>query len=532
MTTVDDRPGEPAAPGVAPLPAAAVEIPLPLLVGSRRGWFSVLAPASGLDRPLTGVTRWDPGLSPGRHQLVLVTAPRHTAPELAGALATAGRAGAAALVVREGCLPPEFDVTGAAARAGVPVLAANDQAGWAEIGTLVRSLLSGARFGAHGATPTAGGLYELAESAALALDGAVVVTDAALRVLAFGCRNVVDDLTSETILTRRVPEVLRKRLARVRGVARFDLPGAGTRWAAAIRVGKVVGGYVVFAPGPDTPGSAPRVLSDLAAAAAAWFIDEPAGRDDEDVVRAELLRGLLTGAGSLAALSERPGTPATPRWHLASLGAHAGAPAITPDVEGGLARCARMLNPGAATVVLGHLVFVLFPAGTGSDPAGFAERLRRRASTSTGVPMVACVSRPCGTGEEARAERRALVRAATVLAARPAPVTADLADLRPHVLMTELADLAVEHPGLLDGALDVLRRDGSPRGAEYLDTLRCYFDAGGDVTRAAAELRVHRNTFRYRLRRIETLCAIDLDDPVQRFTLELQTRLLALRGGW
>ncbi|MGI6870607.1 PucR family transcriptional regulator [Amycolatopsis sp. 3B14] len=523
MTTVEDRPAAP----VTPVEAV---IRLPLLVGARRGWFSVLAPASGLDRPLKGVTRWDATPAPGRDQLVLL--PRRTGPEFAAAVAEAGRAGAAAVVVREGCLPPECDVTAAAARAGVPVLAADDRVSWAEIGTLVRSLLHGTRFGARGATPTAGGLYELAESAALALDGAVVVTDAALRVLAFGCRDAVDDLTGETILARRVPAALRTQLARVRGVARLDVPGAGPRWAAPIRVGGVVGGYVLFAPGPDTPGAAPRVLSELSVAAAAWFIDEPTGRDDEDAIRAELLRGLLTGTGSLEALSERLGMPATQGWHLTSLGAHAGALAVTPDLEGALARCARMLNPGTATVVLGHLVFVLFPAAPGPGPAGFAERLRRRASTSAGVPLVACVSRPCGSSEEVRTERGALGHAVAVLAARPAPVTADLADLRPHVLMTELADLAGEHPGLLTGALDVLRRDRSPRGAEYLDTLRCWFDAGGDATRAAAELQVHRNTFRYRLQRIEALCGVDLDDPVQRFTLELQTRLLALRGGW
>ncbi|MFD2494722.1 helix-turn-helix domain-containing protein [Amycolatopsis jiangsuensis] len=62
-------------------------------------------------------------------------------------------------------------------------------------------------------------------------------------------------------------------------------------------------------------------------------------------------------------------------------------------------------------------------------------------------------------------------------------------------------------------------------------TRRCWFDAGGDATRAAAALQIHRNTFRYRLQRIETLCAVDLDDPAQRFTIELQTRLLTSPSG-
>lgn len=500
-------------------------IRLPLLVGARRGWFSVLDPASGLDRPLTGVTDWDPTRSPGRHQLVLVTTPCPSGEELAAALAAADQADAAAVVVREA----ELGITAAAARPRVPVLAVDERVGWDDIGTLVRSLLSGTRFGAHGTNPTAGGLYDLAESAALALDGAVMLTDNAFRVLAFAYQGTIDELTSETILARRVPAVVRERLARVRSIVCLDVPSAGPRWAAPVDVGKVVGGYVLFAPGPDTPDSAPRMLSDVATAAAAWFLDEPTGRADEDAIRAELLRGLLTGTGSLQALTERLGT--SRQWCLLGLAAHADAPAATSDIEGGLARCARMLDPGAATAIVGDLVFVLFPSTPGSGPADFAERLRRRASASAGVPLVACVGRPCATGDELRVERGSLRHATSVLVRRPVPATAALADLRPHALIAELACLAAENPGLLTGALDVLRRDESPRGVEYLNTLRCWFDAGCDATRAAAALRIHRNTLRYRLQRIEALCAIDLDDPVQRFTIELQTRLLISPSG-
>ncbi|WP_027944696.1 PucR family transcriptional regulator [Amycolatopsis taiwanensis] len=535
MTVVDNRPGESTVAEVLPLPVAGGPVRLPQLVGARRGWLMVVAPAAGIDQPLAGATIWDPAWPPGRHQLVLVTTPRPTGAEIAEALAAAGHAGAAALVVRNGCLPPDLDVTAAAARTGVPVLAVNEQVSWEEIGTLVRSLVSGARFGARGATPTASGLYELAESAALALSGAIVLTDADLRVLAFACRDTVDDLTSETILARRAPLSLRAQLGSARNrrnVAWIDVAGTGPRLVAPIRVGNVVVGYVLLAPGPDTPDSAPRVLGDVSAAAAAWFIDEQTGRDDEDAVRAELLRGLLAGEGSLAALTERLRRPTTKRWCLMSLGGHAKAPGVIPDIERLLARCARMLNPSAATAVLGSVAYVLFPSAPGSGSAEFAERVRQRAAVPAGSPLVACISRPLETSQDVRAECGLLRRAVDVLAARPEPVTAELAELRPHVLIAELAGLATEHPELLNGALDVLRYDESPRGAEYLDTLLSWFDAGCDATRAAAALRVHRNTFRYRLQRIEKLCAIDLDDAVHRFTLELQVRLLVLRGGW
>ncbi|MGV9295972.1 PucR family transcriptional regulator [Amycolatopsis sp. NPDC003676] len=503
MTAVDARPGGPIA---ADLPPPDGTIRLTLLVSARRGWFSVAAPASGLDRPLAGAAPWDPARLPGRHQLVLLTTPRPTADDLAQALTAADRAGSAALVVRT--LPTGVDLTTAA----VPVLVA--EVGWTEISTVVQSLLSG--FGTLCAAPTAGGLYDLAESAALALDGAVVIADSAFRVLAFGCSEPVDTLTGDMVLARRVPAELRARLAQVRSVTHLE----GPHWAAPIHSAGVIVGYVLCTPRRSS-ASVPRLLDDVSTAAAAWFVDEPAVRNDEDTIRAELLRGLLAGSGSLEALTERLGPSC--RWRLAALGP------ITPDLEGALARCARMLDPATATAVLGSLMFVLFPSTPGSGPADFTERLRRRAPAAT--PLVACLSRPCTTGTEIRAELAPLRHAAGVLAARTVPVTAHLTDLLPHVLIAELAEVAAERPALLEGSLDVLRRDSFPRGAEYLNTLRCWFDAGGDATRAAAALRIHRNTFRYRLQRIEELCAVDLDDPVQRFTIELQTRLLVSPNG-
>ena len=64
-----------------------------------------------------------------------------------------------------------------------------------------------------------------------------------------------------------------------------------------------------------------------------------------------------------------------------------------------------------------------------------------------------------------------------------------------------------------------------------LASLLAWFDAGRDVSEAARRLRLHRNTLRYRLQRIEARSGISLDDPVQRFTVELQVRLLALGAG-
>ncbi|WP_033290197.1 PucR family transcriptional regulator [Amycolatopsis jejuensis] len=506
MTVVDNR----------PVAAEVSPIPLRQLIAARRGWLMVPAPAAGLDRPLAGVATWDPDRPLATHQLVLVPEPR----DFADALAAARAADAAAVVVRE--LPGEFD----AATAGVPVLAVAESVSWGELAALARSLRSAAGFGVRDPAPTAGGLFDLAESAALALDGSVLLTDAGSRVLAFACGRTVDAFTTETILARRAPAALREHLTPTRRTAGW-IDVAGSRLVTRILVGNQVVGHVVLSPGADTPPSAPRVLEDVATAAAAWFLGEPAARDEEDAVRAELLRGLLSGAGSAEALTERLG-PAPGGWVMIGLGAHE-SPGLTPEIEGVLARCVRMLNRSAATAVVNSVAYVLMPFSPGDT---LADRLRHRVATAVSAPLVACVSRPLPTGGVVRSEGRLLRQAIEVLSSRPTPATADLAGLHAHLVIAELASVAEHHPGLLNGALDVLRHDASPRSVEYLDTLLKWFDAGCDVTRAAAALRVHRNTFRYRLQRIEQLCEVNLDDAVERFTLELQVRLLALGGGW
>ena len=69
--------------------------------------------------------------------------------------------------------------------------------------------------------------------------------------------------------------------------------------------------------------------------------------------------------------------------------------------------------------------------------------------------------------------------------------------------------------------------DFSPRAT---DQLRAYLDALGDIPTAAASLGVHRNTYRYRLRRLVALAGLDMADPVERLVLHLQLHLRSADG--
>ncbi|MCA1672409.1 MAG: helix-turn-helix domain-containing protein [Actinobacteria bacterium] len=81
-------------------------------------------------------------------------------------------------------------------------------------------------------------------------------------------------------------------------------------------------------------------------------------------------------------------------------------------------------------------------------------------------------------------------------------------------------------PVSLKGSVQELAEHDEQKNTAYLETLRAYLDAFGDIPTAAASVNVHPNTFRYRLRRLLELFSLDISDPDQRLVIELQLRLI------
>jgi hypothetical protein len=79
------------------------------------------------------------------------------------------------------------------------------------------------------------------------------------------------------------------------------------------------------------------------------------------------------------------------------------------------------------------------------------------------------------------------------------------------------------HSAVSDDLLsDLMALDGSSREqAALTDTLLTWLMNWGDYNRAARILRLHPNTVRQRMRRIESLHTVDLSDPTQRLALTL-----------
>jgi DNA-binding PucR family transcriptional regulator len=63
-----------------------------------------------------------------------------------------------------------------------------------------------------------------------------------------------------------------------------------------------------------------------------------------------------------------------------------------------------------------------------------------------------------------------------------------------------------------------------------LDTLRSWFAQGGSASAAAEQLYVHRNTVRYRLRRVEELTGRSLAEPTAIGEIHLALEAVRIFG--
>nr|WP_239085082.1 helix-turn-helix domain-containing protein [Streptomyces halstedii] len=97
------------------------------------------------------------------------------------------------------------------------------------------------------------------------------------------------------------------------------------------------------------------------------------------------------------------------------------------------------------------------------------------------------------------------------------------------VVVERAADAVGIDTGLLGGPLGVLRAHDADHGTPYLATLAAWLDHFGDPRSAAQALRIHPNTLRYRLRKLDEAAPVDLESPRVRLALRLQLAALGER---
>ncbi len=102
----------------------------------------------------------------------------------------------------------------------------------------------------------------------------------------------------------------------------------------------------------------------------------------------------------------------------------------------------------------------------------------------------------------------------------------DADSMEASLRLAQFREIALSHPNVLDGPAARLLEHDRSHAAELLPTLRAYFEAVGDVNEVGRRLALHPNTVRYRMRRLEEVAGLHLNDPDDRLLAELQVRLL------
>ena len=460
-------------------------------------------------------------------------------------------AGAAALVMKMK-LPVDPRLTDAAEAAGLALLAAPVGASWAQILTLIRTVLAQTAIEdspepGSGLVPS--DLFGVANAIASLLDVPITIEDLQSRVIAYsGRQDEADQSRIDTILGRRVPEPILRRLHAEGVFARlkrsrepiYFRPGELVdfgREAVAVRAGDEILGSIWAAVHEPLSPERRHALTEAASLVA---IHLARSRLDADVgrrVHAELVTSILEGRPDAAEAAQRLGLVGR---QLRVIAIASDADGVEGDPEGlGL----RLWDLAAfhlsssfrsvATTLARGITYAVIPASGNEqlDRQHLTEPLEvliSRANSVLRVRAAAGIGRAVDLIDAPQSRREAdqVLRALRVW--RLDRSSASIVDVRLEVLLLRLSDLAGQEASLTGGPLQRLAEHDHGHGTRYLETLRAYFVTFGDVRQAARRLNVHTNTLRYRLRKLQELGALRLDDADQRLLLMLQLRLREL----
>jgi len=165
------------------------------------------------------------------------------------------------------------------------------------------------------------------------------------------------------------------------------------------------------------------------------------------------------------------------------------------------------------------------------------DEVREQLSTRTPSGLVAAGMSRAASGlaalREAYREAKDAVSIANELGDREQ--TTFYGDLKLYQLLLALKDRNLEHLRRFYGeTLAPLAEHDERKQADLIRTLNGFFEANGNLAKAATDLDVHRNTLVYRLERISELTGLNLDDPDNRLILHLALkvqRVLATLSG-
>jgi purine catabolism regulator len=186
----------------------------------------------------------------------------------------------------------------------------------------------------------------------------------------------------------------------------------------------------------------------------------------------------------------------------------------------------RRQIPGAVGQYV-DVIVALYPAAT-ARLRSIVEEVRAQLASRTPSGLVAVgMSRP-GRGlsalREAYREAKDAVSIANELGDREQ--TTFYGDLKLYQLLLALKERNLEHlRRFYNETLAPLVEHDRTRQGDLIRTLNGFFEANGNLAKAATDLDVHRNTLVYRLERISELTGLNLDDADNRLILHLALKV-------
>ncbi|MDP5226262.1 MULTISPECIES: helix-turn-helix domain-containing protein [Arthrobacter] len=449
----------------------------------------------------------------------------------AQALAGAARQGYAAVVLKSGPAAPDpqgRQALEALAGEGPAVLLVEGELSWRHLDTLLESALGAVAEASN--APTAlgvGDLFALANAIAAMVGGATTIENLQEEVLAYSTlpEQPIDDDRQRGILGRQVPYLPENAeqyaaVFRSRGAVRIQGVGEGAmdRLAIAVRAGtQPIGSIWVVDADGDLPEDSVAALERSADIAALHLLQARSSNDLARQQRADGLRRLLEGDGDGALVARHLNL--APEGPFAVL---AFAPDVVPGSEAvTLSRLMDLVSiqcesqrRGTWCVLLEGTIYALLSGlepGQERSVESLARRVIDRAAVSLRLPLRAALGAVVGAVGELAGSRRSADRVLLLQSTTAGGhdyTTA--AQEHSRLTLVELGAVLGSREGLLSPAALAMARHDERHGTDYIRTVRTYLDAGRDSARTAAELSLHQNSLRYRLRRIEEIFGVDL----------------------
>lgn len=446
----------------------------------------------------------------------------------------------------------EAALASTARKAGIALASVHPKASSGHIYSLIQKLLTQGTYRSRSAPIVApsgdSDLFTLSETVAELTGGLVTIDDNALHILAYSaCHDGEDELRQRSILGREWPRAYLDRLDALgtfehlrRSDDVIEIPaepsvGSAHRLAVSIRrPDDVAAGSdpqqhlgTIWVQTATTPlaDDADEVLRGAAAVASRILIRtlDASTRESTQIQR---LFGAMGGGIDVTSLADSLSLSIEGPAAIVGFATADQTPAELRRMTNALRLHASAFRRDSVTTHVVNRVYVLFPHADEdamiSDWASTAIRqLEGRSQTIARAAVAVMIPRLYGVPEA----RREVDRVLDAPADDPSRVTT-LAASRTAVLLGEILDLVGSVDRLRDPRVDRILSYDDKNSSDMQFTLSTYLSSFGDVKKAAAQLDIHPNTLRYRIRRAEQIMGISLEEPDTRLLTELQLALL------